>query len=330
MFSFCNDKHKIYQEDYNRYAYIDQKPKNHRFGGKNCDYRSNICNLWLFKSKTSSHQTFVIVPSLFNSSEILFFNQEQSFVEYLTLFGDVYLLEWIENTTSLHLSDYAAVTADVVRFLKNQESKDINLIGHCIGGNIAIFSNFIEDKIVSLTLLTTPWDYSYLGKTLLLSEFLEVKKAIIGLSAVPRIYVQMMFFMLFPGHYEAKIAKYFALDKNADREKYLAVEHWLASGIDLSSSLYNEILDDIIAKNALMKKDFHINDKLVSLTQIKVPTCIISAKDDQIAPLTSIAPLQKEIKNSKLILVDGGHIGYLVNNDQKFKQSYKEWFEGGR
>ena len=90
------------------------------------------------------------------------------------------------------------------------------------------------------------------------------------------------------------------------KEKYLRIEQWLQSGIDIPSSLYNEILDDIIAKNILVNKNLYINERLVSLDQIDVPTCIISAKEDQIAPMSSIVPLQKEIKKSTLISVDGG------------------------
>jgi polyhydroxyalkanoate synthase len=325
MFSFCNNQHKVYQEDYNRYVYIDQKLENHRLKSDKCEYNSHICNLWLFKSKQETKESFVVVPSLFNSPEILFFNQEQSYIDYLTSFGDVYLLEWKEAAGKLHLIDYAKSVEEVIKFACEQGAKNINLVGHCIGGNIAIFSTFIANNIASLTLLTTPWDYSHFTGALVLSETLEIRKVINGMASVPKIYVQMMFFMMFPNHYQAKIAKYFALDSALAREKYLRIEHWLASGIDIPASLYNEILDEIIIKNTLMKKDFYINNHQVSLDQIKVPTCIISAKDDQIAPPKSMLPLQKGIKQSKIIKVDGGHIGYLINDDQRFKEEYRGW-----
>ena len=44
-------------------------------------------------------------------------------------------------------------------------------------------------------------------------------------------------------------------------------------------------------------------------------------------PIPSIVPLQTGIKKSTLISVEGGHINYLVNNDQKFKQEYTNWFK---
>lgn len=326
MFSFCNNLHKIYQEDYNKYVNAAKGIESYKVNFVKCEYRSQICNLWVLKSDILSDQNFIIVPSLFNSPEILFFNQEQSYIQYMQSFGNLYLFEWRETTDELSLSDYAKDVAEIIKFIKNKTSADLNLVGHCIGGNIAIFSMFINDDVNSLTLLTTPWDYSHFATSYLLAECLQIKKAIYGLKTVPKIYIQMMFFMLFPNHYKTKINKYFSLDKMEAREKYLKIEQWLQSGVDIPTSLYNEILDELIAKNTLINDNFCINNRLVSLDQITVPTCIISAKEDQIVPISSIAPLQKGIRKSTLISIDGGHISYLVNNDQKFKQAYKKWF----
>ena len=325
MFSFCNDLHKIYQEDYCKYLDLDQGWDNYKLGAIKSGYNSKLSNLWLFKSGTSSNQNFVIVPSLFNSPAILFLNRKQNYIEYVKSFGDVYLLEWKETKDTLKLYDYAKDVAKAVRFVQDRTSTQPNLVGHCIGGNIVIFSTFIYNNIKSLTLLTTPWDYSHFAAPYFLSEALQIKKAIYGLDTVPKIYIQMMFFMLFPSHYQTKVNKYFALKTQEAREKYLRIEQWLQSGIEIPVSVYNEILDEIIAKNALISNTIYINDQPVSLEKIDVPTCIISAKDDQIVPISSIVPLQKGIKKSTLISVDGGHINYLINNDQKFKKQYTQW-----
>lgn len=325
MFSFCNELHKIYQEDYCKYLDVSRDGNNYKLETIKSDYSSRICNLWLFKSSTCSNQNFVVVPSLFNSPEILLFNRSQNYIEYVRSFGDVYLLEWKETKDALKLSDYAKDVANVLSFTSDITSSETNLVGHCIGGNIAIFSTFIYNNIKSLTLLTTPWDYSHFAAPYFLSESLQIKKAIQGLDTVPKIYMQMMFFMLFPSHYQTKVNKYFALKTQEAREKYLRIEQWLQSGIEIPVSVYNEILDEIIAKNALMSNTIHINNHHVSLEKIDVPTCIISASDDQIVPISSIVPLQTGIKKSTLISVEGGHINYLVNNNRKFKKHYTHW-----
>ena len=67
MFSFCNDLHKIYQEDYNKYINIDIED-NYKNNAFKCGYNSDISNLWLFKSKSLSNQNFVIVRNFFCST----------------------------------------------------------------------------------------------------------------------------------------------------------------------------------------------------------------------------------------------------------------------
>lgn len=326
MSFLCDNLHKIYQEDYNKFVSINQEFEDYKQGSVRYEYSSIVCNLWLFKSKTLPDQNILITPSLFNSPQILCFNQKKGYVDYMTRLGNVYLIEWKETKSRLKLQDYAYEVARILQFIEEASSNEVHLVGHCIGGNIAIFSMFFYNNVQSLTLLTTPWDYSHFATSYFLSECLGIKKAISGLETVPKIYVQMMFFMLFPNHYQAKLNKYFSIDKPETKEKYLSIEQWLQSGIDIPSSLYNEILDEIIAKNILLKEGFFVNNQLVSLDKINVPTCVIVAKDDQIAPLSSIVHLQKQIKNSRLIMVEGGHISYLVNNDPKFELEYMDWF----
>lgn len=36
-------------------------------------------------------------------------------------------------------------------------------------------------------------------------------------------------------------------------------------------------------------------------------------------------PLQKQIKNTTLIEVEGGHIGYLISDRSDFQNKYNQW-----
>ena len=332
MFSFCLEKHKIYQKEFSNYLSIgdgcSDKSLDLKTIGKKSSYRSDICNLWLFESDIQSKRCFIIVPSLFNSPEILFFNKNDNFIEYLKQFGDVYLVEWVSVVKSVQLSDYAKSIAGVLDFIRDNTSNNINLIGHCIGGNIAIFSTFLSRKIHSLTLLTTPWDYSHFAAPLFLAEHLQLKKAISGLKVVPKIYIQILFFMLFPEHYQKKLSKYFALSTIEAKEKYLRIEKWLQSGIDISNSLYEEILEILVVRNSLVNDKFCVDDMKISLENIKIPSFIVSAVQDKIAPPSSIKPLKDGLKNSTMMSVKGGHISYLIDNNKQFKLKYAKWMNG--
>jgi poly(3-hydroxyalkanoate) synthetase len=106
----------------------------------------------------------------------------------------------------------------------------------------------------------------------------------------------MMFLCCFQAIIKQKANKYFAFKTQEEREKYLRIEQWSQSGIEIPVSVYNEILDEIIAKNALISNTIYINDQTCFFKKVDVPTCIILAKDDQNAPISSIVPLQKGIK----------------------------------
>lgn len=338
MIAFCHEKHKLYQKEFNHYLLTEEQDKKLIRSFKNeakriCSYNSDICNLWIFesdvKSTTANESTksFVVIPSLFNSPEILFFDQQDNFIKYLKQFGNVYLVEWVSSVKSLNLSDYTYALVEIIDFIKINTSNNPNLIGHCIGGNIAIFASLISKKVHSLTMLTTPWDYSHFSAPIFLAERLRLNQAISGLETVPKIYIQMLFFMLFPENYQIKLNKYFALNTSKAKEKYLKIEKWLQSGISISTSLYEEILEMLVMRNSLVNNNFCINDTKISLEQINVPSFIVSAKQDKIAPPSSIEPLKNGLKNSTTLSVKGGHISYLINNDNNFKSKYAQWLQ---
>ncbi|AEK75111.1 poly-beta-hydroxybutyrate polymerase [Rickettsia conorii subsp. heilongjiangensis 054] len=65
-----------------------------------------------------------------------------------------------------------------------------------------------------------------------------------------------------------------------------------------------------------------IDNFIIDPSLIHCPVYIVAAEDDQIVHKASILPLQKLLKNSKLIDVAGGHISYLINDklDKLFKE----------
>lgn len=326
---FCYHAHSLYQKEFLEYLSSKKLAGLRGFEQKKCIYSSDLCKLWMVESCEGSHRpswnSFIVVPSLFNSPEILFLGQEQSYACYLQTMGNVYFIEWIETSKQANLADYANEIVQILNSKTFDSYKYKHLIGHCIGGNIALFAALQSHALHSLTLLTTPWDYSHLQSSFALSQHLQIHKAVSHLAQVPPIYTQILFFMLFSKRYPDKIRKYFTLS-SIEKEKYLRIEKWLLSGIAIPNSLYEEITTTLIVKNALLNKSFYINDQQVDLANLNIPVCLVAAIEDQIVPVSSISALQKDLKKATLITVRGGHIAYLVNHDQEFKAEYTKWF----
>ena len=62
---------------------------------------------------------------------------------------------------------------------------------------------------------------------------------------------------------------------------------------------------------------------------IKVDTLIVYGNDDKITPPYFAKILNKKIKNSKVVFMDGGHFAYLENK-QKFIKTIKNFIMNNR
>ncbi len=324
MLSFHLDKYDQYKFEYDQFVKSKSSPRYFALSLA-VNYNSEIANLMRYESLGSKDNIFLIVPSIFNSPEILFLSGENNFVQNLRKNGEVYLINWRETNNQLKIEDLIAELQKIINFVRKNNEKKIHLIGHCIGGNICVAAaqdrtcgmpssvNQTLDSsevlleipfktglgISSLSLLTTPWDFSHFGNLTLILESFGLENAVKEADLIPKIYVQIMFFLMFPLQYKEKIDKYFALAPDS-KELFLQVEDWLQSGISIPKSLYLQIIEEFCLNNILYNKEWKVNESLVDPERIDIPTCIIYAKGDQIVPYSSIVPLQRMIKNSTI------------------------------
>jgi polyhydroxyalkanoate synthase len=330
MFNFINNQYQQYLDDY--FSYLETKKPESSYKRiadeiKDC---SDLIQIFQYKCKTNTEEgllrhSFLVIPSLFNSPDILFFNEDKSLISTLLRFGDVYLVDWQESTIQRTLDQYVLELSKVIDNLAIKTST-FEVIGHCLGGNIAIgLKSLQQSKISAITLLTTPWDYSHFNHAAALHRILKIDSMIENLDIIPKTYIQIMFFLLFPDQFCQKIIKYSDLKSLNYKETYMKVENWLQSGVDIPKSIYLELIDDLASKNIMYNNNWSIEGKKVILDDIDCPVCIISAKEDRIVPINSTLPLHNIIKNSRLIIVEGGHISYLLNYDKKFHEDFSYW-----
>jgi len=272
-----------------------------------CDQRNDI------ERSRDDSRSFLIIPSIFNSPEIFFLARDKSFIENLRNHGEVYLIDWLEvKESSYLLDDYVHRVTEII---SNLNSNDINLIGHCIGGNLAVAANVLMPKFIkTLTLLTCSWDFSHFFYVKMLHQYLKLDSYVENLPLIPKIHIQILFFLLFPDYFKVKLDKFFSLTSLKDHDLAFRVESWLMSGHSIPNSTYHQIMQNILGENMFMNLKWKIGDVVVDPSVINCPIYIVAANNDQIAPKSSILPLQKLLKNSNLIEVKGGHISYLIND----------------
>ncbi len=320
---FQLDKYESYKFDYQKYSELNITPS-YLSSASYSQYKSDVAELLTYTNIDQYNDVYLVVPSIFNSPEIVFLSGEDNFISNLSSKGKVYLVSWVESNKQIVIDDLIQELEIITQIIKELEPNcKLHLIGHCIGGNLCIALAQNSKFYASLTLLTVPWDFSHFGNIKSVLSSTGVSGVIDEIDYIPKIYIQILFFLMFPSQYLSKVEKYDTLSLDA-KQLFMKVESWLQSGMTLPKSLYMQIINEICAKNVCFKKQWLVRSKPVYLSNILTPTCIIYARDDQIAPYKSIVPLQNDIKESTLIEVEGGHISYLLN-PKNFKERYNNW-----
>lgn len=317
-------KDKMLQDKYQRYfqEYNDYSSKcllgNHylKLGQKVA--KTSYCQVLYYQGfKENNKRNFLVIPSIFNSPEILLLSNSKSFIDNLRQYGDVFLVDWFElNEANYLLEDYVIRIIEIIEKLKQKNISTIDLIGHCIGGNLAIAAAVIlPASINTITLLSTAWDFSHFSLPYAIYQSLGWDRHVQNLPMIPKLYIQMLFFLLFPNQFNDKLDKFFAIQSAEEKDLAFRIENWLLSGLALPKGTYEQIMNDIIRDNMLVQLQWKVNNIIIDPSLIMKPVYQIAANNDKIVPKSSILALHKLLKKPTLFEVEGGHISYLINNN---------------
>lgn len=328
MMLYQEDKYQKYFDEYNNYSVKYSLGNNYLLLGEKLAL-TPYYQILHYKENSSilNKRVFLVIPSIFNSPEILFLAKSQSFIDNLRQYGEVFLVDWLELSRSdYRLEDYASKVVEVILELEKRNITQLNLIGHCIGGNLAIAASVIlPNAIKTLTLLSTPWDFSHFSISRNIYQYFCLDRQVQDLSMIPKLHIQILFFLLFPEHFNQKIDKFFTKTSLAEKDLYFRIENWLLSGFALPKATYQQIMDDIINNNIFAKNLWKVDNVLIDPSLITKPIYQIIADDDRIVPESSILPLHRLLKKSTLFKVAGGHISYLINDTiANLFEKYKE------
>lgn len=319
-----NSRYQEYFDEYNDYADKNLLGKQYIKSGTKVAVSKNYQILHYAKLSSCHNRTFLVIPSIFNSVEILFLSKSQSFIDNLREYGEVFLIDWFEvDDTNYLLDDYVNRVVEIIAKLKQKKSQ-IDLVGHCLGGIIGLAASIMAPKnIRTLTLLSTPWDFSHFITIRTIYQYLKMDSYLQDAPIIPKLHIQILFFLLFPNYFNEKIDKFFSMSDTKEKDLFFRVENWLLSSIDLPKGVYRQIMDEIIMDNMLANGKWVINGTVINPALIDVPVYLVAANQDEIVPKSSVLSLHGLLKESTMFEVDGGHISYLIND--KVHNLFKEY-----
>ena len=288
--------------------------------------QKGIFKLIHYKSKAEkTHPTPVLIVYAFiNRPYILDLQPERSVIgKFLERGLDVYMIDWgypKKADKYITIDDYIEYIDQALEIISNKTGKKkITIHGYCLGGTLStIYSSIYPEKVKNLVLQATPIDFDVPGIIKCWAKSLEVDKIVNALGNVPGEFLNYGFLLANP--IGLTFGKYANLLKETQDEKFLKMflrmEKWIFDSPDVPGETYRQYIKEWYQQNLLIKNEFTINGKRVDLGNISMPTLVLTATYDHIAPPESSEPLLKKISSKdKLVMpFPTGHIGVSVGS----------------
>ncbi len=282
----------------------------------------------------------MIIPPWINKFYILDLREKNSFIKWAVAEGHtVFVLSWVNPDSELaaktfedYMMDGPLAALDAIEQATGE--KDVNAIGYCLGGTLlsctlAYMAAKGDKRIASATFFTTMTDFTDAGE---LGVFIDEAQ----LDALEEK-------MNAKGYLEgAEMATTFNMLRANDLiwsfvvNNYLLGKdpfpfdllYWNSDSTRMPAAMHSFYLRKMYQENLLKDAGgIELDGVPIDLSTIKTPACMISTREDHIAPWKSTYALTQMVSGPiKFILAASGHIAGVVNPPAAGKYSY--WTNG--
>jgi polyhydroxyalkanoate synthase len=301
-------------------------------------FENELIQLIQYTPQTSEVEKtpLLIVPPCINKYYLLDLGAGNSFVEYAVAQGhQVFLISWrsaVAETQHLTWDDYLNLgplkAIDVTREIAGVDR--IHSLGFCVGGTImscaaGVLAARGEDKLVTLTLLTTMIDFEDTGDIGLLIDAPSValREATIGNGGIlPGKELAFTFGTLRANDliWRYVVDSYM---KGAPPEAFDLL-YWDSDSVSLPGPMYCWYTRNTYLENKIRERGATVQCGVeVDLSKAKVPLYILASREDHIVPWQSAYRSKGLIgKDPRFVLAASGHVAGVINPPARNKRSY--------
>lgn len=269
--------------------------------------------------------SLVLVPSMINKSYILDLMGNCSLLRWLAAQGiNAYLLDWGNSTDDAGQNTINDVVlarlVPALNFLHEKSGKPVHALGYCMGGTLLIgAAQLLKQKLASLTLLATPWDF-HAGSGGLLGavKFWAPSAAqVLGTQdALPASVMHHLFALLDPEAPLRKFPKFDAMELGSAAERlFIATENWVNDGVDLPRDVAHGCIHDWFLGNAPMQGAWMLSDTLVAPRNVDCPVLVVASRNDRLVEPEMALAVCSDIKHAQVLRPETGHIGVIVGKN---------------
>jgi polyhydroxyalkanoate synthase subunit PhaC len=278
----------------------------------------------------------LIVPPCINKYYLLDLGPGNSFVEYAVAQGhQVFLISWrsaVAETQDLTWDDYLKLgplqAIEVVRDIANVDR--IHALGFCVGGTIlscaaGVLAARGEDKLATMTLLTTMIDFADTGEIGLLIDQASVmlREATIGNGGIlPGKELAFTFGTLRANDliWRYVVESYM---KGATPDAFDLL-YWDSDSVSLPGPMYCWYTRNTYLENKIKQPGATTQCGVqVDLSKARMPLYVLASREDHIVPWQS-AYSSKDIigRDPRFVLAASGHVAGVINPPARNKRSY--------
>ena len=278
----------------------------------------------------------LIVPPCINKYYLLDLGAGNSFVEYAVARGhQVFLISWrsaVAETQYLTWDDYLTLgplkAIDVVCDIANVAK--VHALGFCVGGTIlscaaGVLAARGEDKLATMTLLTTMIDFADTGEIGLLIDQASVamREATIGRGGIlPGKELAFTFGTLRANDliWRYVVDSYM---KGAAPEAFDLL-YWDSDSVSLPGPMYCWYTRNTYLENKIKQPGATTQCGMpIDLSEAKVPLYLLASREDHIVPWQSAYRSKGIIgKDPRFVLAASGHVAGVINPPARKKRSY--------
>jgi polyhydroxyalkanoate synthase len=291
-------------------------------------------------TKKVRERPLLMIPPCINKFYILDLQPDNSIVRYIVEQGHtVFMVSWrniAPEQGHLTWNDYLeqGVMQAIDVALGVSGAEKVNTLGFCVGGTLlasalAVMRARDEDKVASMTLLTTMLDFTDTGEigALVTEQSVAAREAAIGSGGVMK-GKELAF--TFASLRANDLMWQYVVNSYLKGKAPPAFDmlYWNADSTNLPGPMFCWYVRNTYLENKLRVPGKTIQcGEAVDLSLIDVPTFVYASREDHIVPWrTAYASTELLPDNSTFVLGASGHIAGVINPASKNKRNY--WVGG--
>ncbi|WP_207951896.1 PHA/PHB synthase family protein [Pseudomaricurvus alcaniphilus] len=278
----------------------------------------------------------LISPAWIMKYYILDLSPHNSLVKYLTEQGKtVFIISWKnpeKEDQTVSFEDYIKIgLMEAINAVSAIcPKRKIHAVGYCIGGTLlsitaAAMARDNDDRLASISLFAAQTDFSEAGEVsryishsqLSFLEKVMWKRGYLTSEQMGGTFSSLRASDLV---YASMVDRYL-LGKEMSWNDLMS---WNADGTRMPHLMHSQYLQQLYLENRLATNRFHVDGRLVSMADVRVPLYLLGTETDHVAPWHSVYKLHY-LTPSELtfVLTSGGHNAGVVSGPQHPRRRYR-------